>query len=138
VVPSRPRLEVDQPLLLKTIVDIAVHDAASHEKRNFDIYRSIQTLDELTKELNFKGLYISRNGVYLRLLPKKLCSTEGKRHIKTVPVKLIRAQKDHHICHPDGQFCKTITLHLEEIASLLGPNEVFFKAKTIRQECHLE
>ncbi len=45
--PGKPRLEVDQPLLLKTIIDIAVHGSAAHEKRQADIYRSIKTLDDL-------------------------------------------------------------------------------------------
>ena len=36
---GRPALEVEQPLLLKTIIDIAVHGSAAHEKRQSDVYR---------------------------------------------------------------------------------------------------
>lgn len=46
--PGRPRLEEDQPELLKAICDIAIHRSAAHEKRQTEIYRFIKTLDELT------------------------------------------------------------------------------------------
>ena len=99
---------------------------AAHEKRQSDIYRSVKTLDELTTELKKDGFEISRSGVYLRLLPKKSNTHEGKRHTVTVPVRLIRAQNDHHSNHIDGKFCTATIKFLEEVASLLGPKEVFF------------
>ena len=83
--PGRPRIEQDQPLLLKTIIEIAMYGSAAHEKRQSDIYRSVKTLDELTTELKKDGFEISRSGVYLRLLPKKSNTHEGKRHTVTVP-----------------------------------------------------
>lgn len=86
---GRPRIEVDQPLLLKSIVDIA-YGSAAHENRQFELYRSIKTLDELTKQLQQEGYKISRSGFYLRLLPKLRNTHEGKRHVVTVPVKLVR------------------------------------------------
>ena len=43
-----------------------------------------------------------------------------------VAVKLIRAQNDHHAKHIDGFFCTATIRHLEELASMLGPNEVCF------------
>ena len=30
---GRPRIEVDQPMLLKTIIDIGMYGSAAHEKR---------------------------------------------------------------------------------------------------------
>ena len=84
--PGKPRLEVDQPLLLKAIIDIAVRGSAAHEKRQADIYRSIKTLDDLTQQLKNDGFNMSRSGVYIRLLPKRSTSIEGKRHVSTVPV----------------------------------------------------
>ena len=122
---GRPTLEVDQPELLKAIVDIALHGSAAHEKRRSDVYRSIRTLDELVEELK-KDFAVSRSAVYTRLLPKRSSSLEGKRHITTVPVKLIRAQNDLHSKHPDMYFCTANINRLEEIASLLGPDHVFF------------
>lgn len=84
--PGKPRLEVDQPLLLKAIIDIAVHGSVAHEKRQADIYRSIKTLDDLTQQLKNDGFNISRSGVYIRLPPKRSTSIEGKRHVSTILV----------------------------------------------------
>lgn len=47
----RPRIEEDQPMLLKTSIDIAMYGSASHEKRQNTVYRSIKTLNELTEKL---------------------------------------------------------------------------------------
>ena len=52
---GRPRLEDDQPPLLQAVLDIAFNGSAAHEKRQSDVYRSIKTLDELTKQLNDDG-----------------------------------------------------------------------------------
>ena len=59
--------------------------------------RIIKTLDDLTLELK-NHLFI--NAVYLRLLPRNSSTHEGKRHIKTGTVRLIRAQNDEHTIHP--------------------------------------
>lgn len=91
-------------------------------KEDKQIYRSIHTLYEMSDELQRQGFNISRSGFYIRLLPKRSNSSEGKRHVVTVPVKLIRAQNDSHSKHNiDGRFC-TATLYgaLEELSSLLG------------------
>lgn len=50
----------------------------------------------------------------------------GKTHVITVPVKLSRVQNDLHKGHPDTKFCFSTIHHLEELASLLGPNDVLF------------
>lgn len=125
---GRPRIEVDQPELLKAIVDIAIHGSAAHENRRSDVYRSIKTLDELTNQLQLDGFTVSRSGIYLRLLPKRSSSLEGRRqrHVTTVPVKLIRAQNDMHLKHVDGRFCAANIRCLEELSSFLGPLEVCF------------
>lgn len=34
---GRPRIEIDQPLFLKAIIDIALHGSAAHEKRRCDM-----------------------------------------------------------------------------------------------------
>ncbi|GBL99358.1 hypothetical protein AVEN_206775-1 [Araneus ventricosus] len=122
---GRPRLEADQPELLKAIVDIAIHGSAAHENRHSDVYHSIKTLDELTAQLKLDGFSVSRSGVYLRLLPKRSSTLEGKR-VLTAPVKLIHAQNDSHLKHIDGQFCVANIKRLEELSSFLGPLEVCF------------
>lgn len=60
------------------------------------------------------------------MIPKKSNSAEGRRHVLTVPVKLIRAQTDHHKSHLDRKFAETSIHYLENIASILGPDQVFF------------
>jgi len=62
----------------------------------------------------------------LRLLPKHQRSAEGKRHITTVPVRLIRATNDVHREHVDTKFCRASIGYLEQVASVLGPQEVLF------------
>ena len=84
---GRPRLDVDQPYLLSTIVDIVQSSSASADRRRSEMLRTITTLDDLNKELLKLGFNISRSATYLRLLPRRQDSIEGKRHVKTVPVK---------------------------------------------------
>jgi len=123
---GRPRIESDQPLLLQAICDIAIHGSGAHERRRCDVLRSVRTLDQLLAEIQKQGFQISRSGLYLRLVPRNHLTTEGKRHVNTVPVKLIGAQNDKHESHIDGEFCTSTIRNLEELASLLGPKEVFF------------
>lgn len=75
--PGRPRIETKQPMLLETIINIAIHGSAAHEKRRSDVYRSVKTLDELTAALNQNGFNIKRGALYLRLLPKRSSNHEG-------------------------------------------------------------
>lgn len=103
-----------------------MYGPAAHEKSQSDLYRSVKTLDELTDELKKDGFEISSSGVYLRLLPKRSNSHEGKRHTVTVPVRLIRAQNDFHSNHSDGKFCTATIKFLEEVPSILGPNKKKF------------
>lgn len=124
--PGQPRVEDNQPALLKTIIDLAMHGSTSHEKRQCDVYCIIKTLDELTQQLKNEGFMISRSGVDPRLLPRQSSSTEGKRHVITVPVKLIRAQNDQHHKHIDGVFATATIQRLEELASFFGPKEVCY------------
>uniref|UniRef100_A0A0B7BG25 C2H2-type domain-containing protein n=1 Tax=Arion vulgaris TaxID=1028688 RepID=A0A0B7BG25_9EUPU len=112
--------------IIYIIVDIALYGSAAHEKRQSDIYRSVRTLDDLTEQLKNEGFQINRSAAYTRLMPKRSLSSEGKRHVTTVPVKLIRAQNDAHSKHIDGRFCTATLNHLEEVASMLGPGEVCF------------
>ncbi|CAH0563025.1 unnamed protein product [Brassicogethes aeneus] len=123
---GRPRLEEEQPELLKTIVDLAMFGASAEERRRSEIVRSCRTLTDLHDKLKEHGFKISRNGTYLRLLPKNYSTLEGKRHVVTVPVKLSRPEADHHKAHPDQHFCVATIRSLETVASILGPDQVFF------------
>lgn len=124
--PGRPRLEEQQPLLLKTIVDLAMFGASAEERRRSEIVRSCRTLNDLHEKLNEHGFQISRSSTYLRLLPRNYTTLEGKRHVVTVPVKLSRPEADHHKAHIDQHFCVATIRSLETVASILGPNQAFF------------
>ncbi|KAH9642643.1 hypothetical protein HF086_008256 [Spodoptera exigua] len=66
--PGRPRLEEQQPQLLKTIVDLAMFGASAEERRRSEIVRSCRTLTDLHEKLKEHGFQISKSGTYLRLL----------------------------------------------------------------------
>ncbi|XP_055611608.1 uncharacterized protein LOC129758171 [Uranotaenia lowii] len=123
---GRPPIEETQPDLLRTIVEISLHGSAAEGKRQDESIRSVKTLSELHEALLQKGFQISRSSTYLRLLPRRSNTEEGKRHLSTVPVKLLRATNDQHSKHQDGEFCTATINMLEELSSLLGPNEVAF------------
>lgn len=134
--PGRPRLEENQPELLKAIVDIAVAGNSEEEKNNADKIRSCKTLDSLHAELLKAGFSISRSATYLRLQPQNANTREGKRHVATVPVTL-NDSKEALKGHPDQEFCATILQYLESLASILGPKEVFYLSEDHRARVSL-
>ena len=87
---GRPRIETDQPQLFSTILDIVQASSSAEEKRKSERIRSVKTLDDLQSELESLNFKLSRSTTYLRLLPRKGNTIEAKRHVKTVPVKLLR------------------------------------------------
>ena len=65
----------------------------------------------------------------MHLLPRNSRTIEGKRHVHTAPVKLIRAQNSEHASHPSTKFARASINALEDIASMLGPGEVTFHSQ---------
>lgn len=122
---GRPPITELQPALLETIINIAMHGSAADERRRSEALRSCLTLDDLHNNLISLGFQISRTGTYLHLMPRSYKTTEGKRHFRTVPVKLSKPQSDLHKSHIDGEFCTSTIRNLEPLASLLGPDQVF-------------
>jgi len=119
---GRPSLETSQPSLLSAIVEIATYGCAADDRRRTENLRSVKTLDELTEALVGIGYNISRSGVYLRLLPRRSDTQQGKRHVKTVPVKLKRAQTDNHKAHVDGKFeCWTPAFYVHRLYFIVYP-----------------
>jgi len=121
---GRPRIEDDQQGLLNAIVDIVACSGSAADRRRSESLRSAHTLDELHDQLLSMGYELSRSATYLRLLPRSASSLEGRRHVKTVPVKLCRAQSDSHRDHPDQKFCRATINGLKQVASILGPKQV--------------
>jgi hypothetical protein len=121
---GRPRVEDDQTDLLETIKSLAMFGGAADEKRRSEAIRSCRTLDDLHTELNAAGFIISRSATYLRLLPKRSNSIEGKHHVVTVPVKLKRPESNLHAKHPDGRFCTASIYALPLFVNLQLNNHV--------------
>ena len=124
--PGRPSLEQDHPGLLETIASVAMHGGSASDKRRSETLRPCKTLADMGEVLREMGYKISNSGLYLRLVPHRSSSVEGRRHVTTVPVKLCRAQADLHRDHVDQRFCKATINGLEQIASILGPEQVKF------------
>ncbi|CAF4223568.1 unnamed protein product, partial [Rotaria sordida] len=123
--PFRPKLEFDQPALLQTIIDIMLSTAAADDRRQTESLRSIKTLDDLSEELENRGFSISRSATYLRLIPRRSNTSEGKRHVSTVPVKLVRAQNTGRCPHEDSHFAAATVEYLKDLAILFGSKSVF-------------
>lgn len=124
--PGRSRIEKTQPQLLQTIVQLVSHGASTDARRRTEILNSCKTLDDLHNELQNVGYSISRSALYTRLLPRRSNTTERKKHITTVPVRLAKAQTSLHKSHPDQYFCVASIRQAEVLASILGPDQVIF------------
>lgn len=108
------------------IAEIALFGGAAADRRRSEVIRSCHTLDDLHDELLREGFQLSRSSVYHRILPKNSRTHEGKRHVVTVPVRLVAPENDLRVKHPDGHFCTATIRALETVASVLGPDQVFF------------
>lgn len=75
--------------------------------------------------------------MYLRLIPRMSSSTEGKRHVKTVPVKLAKAQNDAHKSHPDDHFAAAVNLHFRNFAEAMGDEVCFVLSQDDKARVHL-
>ena len=123
---GKPRIEVDQPELLSAIVRIVEATAATDDRRRTECLRSVKTLDNLREKLVQMGFVISRSSAYLRLQPRRSDSREGKRHVQTVPVKLLRPENSLRKKNVDRMFAKSFMDDMHEICKLFGPSTVLF------------
>lgn len=123
---GRPQIECDQSDLLEDILKIATIGAACGDKRREDIFRTVKTLDDLHKAICALGYRISRSALYLRLLPRQASTNQGKKHVNTVNVKLVRPQNNLRKGHPDRIFAAESFKAVDEIASFLGPGAAVY------------
>ena len=123
---GRPRKEIDQPDLLSTIVTIVQASSATDDRRRTESLHSLTTLDDLHKELKTLGFNLSRSAVYLRLLPRRGDSREGKRHVQTVPIKLLRPENSLRKKNIDRMYAKSFFDDMMSVSELLGSNVVNF------------
>ena len=97
---GRPRLEIDQPELHEAILSIVNQNCSTDERRRTETLNTPTTVKSLTGQLNAAGYKIKRSATYCRLLPKCSTAGDGKRHIQTVPVKILRSRNVERKKHP--------------------------------------
>lgn len=82
---------------VKDILKHCTHGYSADNRRRTETFSCIKTLSELTEVQRTKlNCNMSRSGTYVRQLPCRANSIEGKKHVVTVPVKLAQPQKDLH------------------------------------------
>ena len=123
---GRPRIEYDQPELLSTIVKIVEASSATDDRRRMKCLRTVTILDDLHSELENLGFSLSRSATYLRLLPRRGNTSEGYRHVQTVPVKLTRPENNLYKKDKDRMFAKSFMDDLINVCKFLGPQSVLF------------
>ena len=123
---GRPRVEEDQPGLLEDILKIATIGAACGDRRRDDLFRTVKTLDDLKKAIGDLGYQVSRQALYLRLLPRDARTVQGKKHVKTVNVRLVKPQNDLRKKHPDRMFGKESCKAVDELVTFFGPAAAVF------------
>ena len=111
-------MKVDNPELIDAIARIAITGSAAHERRRSEVIRTVKTLDQLTAALRSEGFDLQRSLGYLRLIPRNVRTIEGKKHVRTAPVKLLRSQNSKHNSHIGAMFARSTIRHLEEIAGI--------------------
>ena len=123
---GRPSINYDQPELLSSIIKIVEASTAAGDRRRTEILRTVKTLDDLHSELTRIGFKLSRSALYLRLMPRRGDTHEGKRHIQTVPVKLLRPENSLRKKNVDRMFAKSFIDEIFELCRLLGPDAATF------------
>ena len=135
---GRPQIECDQSDLLEDILKIATIGAACGDKRREDIFRTVKTLDDLHKASCALGYRITRSALYLRLLPRQASTNQGKKHVNTVNVKLVRPQNNLRKGHPDRIFAAESFKAVDEIASFWDQVQQCTFLKMTKVQCLLE
>ncbi|CAF1029781.1 unnamed protein product [Adineta ricciae] len=123
---GRPTIEEQYPDLLQIIEEIAKVGGASDCGRRSEIIRPCLTLDDLREKLRQRGYYVKRTTLYYRLLPHRINSIDGRRHVHTVPVRLRRAQNDEHGKHDDGHFAAATIRYVKDLISIFGNDCVLY------------
>ncbi|CAF4841602.1 unnamed protein product, partial [Rotaria sp. Silwood1] len=96
---GRPPIEEECPDLLQIIEEIAKVGGAADDNRRSQTIRPCLTLDDLREKIKERGYDIKRSTLYYRLLPHRVNSVDGKKHVRTVPVRLRKALNDEHGKH---------------------------------------
>ena len=84
-----------------------------------------KTLDDLRAVLLKEGYILSHAAFYLRLIPRRFDTVEGKRHVHTVPVENTKARNNLRNKHQNANFTFATKQYMTGIACLLGSENVF-------------
>lgn len=122
---GRPIVEENQCELHNAIIALATHGAGADRRRRTELLSACLTLDDLASELKKQNYHLSRSAVYLRLMPRRSDTTEGKKHIHSVPVKLRRPENTERKGHANANFAFATKGYFKSIASIFGPDAVF-------------
>ena len=106
------------PDLRLDIIDLATVGAGSDSRRQTDVLNSCKTLDDLHATLRKEGYILRIRALYFRLIPRSADSQEGKRHVRTVPVKLRKAKNTLRNRHADADF--TFAINRQCVISYLS------------------
>ena len=120
---SRPKM-IDNDVLIKTITQLALAGSSADPRCRTEVINTCKTLNDLTEKLQTIGFTLKGSSVYLRLIPRRKDTTEGKRHKKIANVKLCKAQSTERKKDPDRRFAAATMKHVEELAVLMGKNNV--------------
>ena len=117
--PGRPPLEDSDKFsdLPNLIIKIAQKYAAADPKRRSELVTLPKSLDDLVEALKKEGMEVKRSALYMRLIPRRRNSSNGKRHVRVVPVQLRKPQYDGRKKHISARFCFATSLMLRELSS---------------------
>ena len=129
---GRPNFESKLEGLHEAILSIVVTDSFADEGRRSEVYNSVRSFDDLHKALQDKGFALNQTATYYGLLAANAHHNDGKRHVYTVPAKLLQTHNDIQKKHPDSHFAMTLVKFAKTFACLLDNQNVFFYPKMIR------
>ena len=91
-------------------------------KRRSETLTYCDTLDNFCELVKQYGFEVKRTALYYRLLPRRVNSRAGQRHVaeRTIKVKLAKPQEDDHGNHISKRFCLAEARQNKQFASLLG------------------
>ena len=116
----------DQSGFADSLLQIANYWCAADPRRRSELFNCCRTLDDLVDALKQLGYQCSRSATYLYCYPRDPNTTEGKRHLHAVPVKLRRAQNNLRKPHEALDFCFAVVNMMNEMASIMGPECVLY------------
>ena len=101
------------------------------------MFRTVKTLDDLHAAIKGLGYQISRSGLYLRLLPRDATTIHGKKHVKTVPVRLVRPENNLRKSHPDRMFAAETFKTGQDIVEFLGSEAAIYLSQDDKSAVHI-